>query len=159
MRWGFPVHPRWREVSYLGLHENDLPPLTAPFYASVGTCMHFNRGRIYAEIFYIRITTECEENIFQSSVITPLAETGIDSLPLPVIFRQFTPLATAVGNPQHPVQHRSITLSGTTLLPCLLWWKQWFYSFPCFICQFISSHTFSLLNFLHLGNFYFTNKP
>lgn len=47
--------------------------------------------------------------------------------------RQFPPLSAASGDPEHPVQHRPVILSGTASLSCFFR-RQQLDPFPLFFC-------------------------
>lgn len=85
----------------------------------------------------------------------PFGKTGIRRLPKSVCLRQIPPPYAAPGGPEHPVQHHSVILSGTSVFPHLFRWQQWFYPFPLFFCYFRLLHMPILAQYFSLGNFIF----
>lgn len=140
------------------------PPLVRPtalsavFPPAVGAFMHLDTSGVHAQVFHVRIRGQFTKYLLQRAVVTPLCKAGIHRLPGTVSLRQFPPLCTASGNPQHPIQHRSVIFSGTSSLPCFFWWQHWLDPFPVFLAQFVSFHASIVAPLLGLCNFYFSNK-
>ena len=122
------------------------PPLVRPialsavFSPSVGTFVNLDTGRVQTQVFHIRICGQCAKYGFQCAVVPPFGKSGVHRLPWAIHLRQFPPLRSATGDPQHTIEHSPVIFPGPAAFPCSFRRKHCFYAFPLFLCQFISFH-------------------
>ena len=140
------------------------PPLVRPtalsavFPPTVGAFVNFDAGRVYAQVFHIRICGQCAKYGFQCTIIPPFSESGIHRLPGIICLWQFPPLRTAADDPEHPIQHPPGIFPRPAPFPRPFRRQQLFYALPLSFCQFISFHIPIFAQTRNLCNVYFSNK-
>ena len=141
------------------------PPLVRPialsavFSPSIGTFVNLDASRVQTQVFHIRICGQCMKYGFQCAIVPPFGKSGVHRLPGAIRLRQFSPLGSTTGDPEHPIEHFPIIFPRTAPLPCPFCRKYRFHAFPLFFCQFIPFHIpiFALSNDLY--NIYFSDNP